>query len=47
MIIPDSMPVSNPSFDVPPSGNITAIITKKGVFYPPFKETLLNTFNSL
>lgn len=47
MIIPDSMPVSNPSFDVTPSGNITAIITEKGVVYPPFKETLLNTFNSL
>jgi methylthioribose-1-phosphate isomerase len=39
-IIPDYMPVRNPSFDVTPSGNITAIITEEGVVYPPFKKNL-------
>lgn len=46
-IMPDYMPVLNPSFDVTPAKNITAIITEKGVVYPPFKKNLLNTFNSL
>lgn len=39
-IIPDYMPVRNPSFDVTPSENITAIITEEDVVYPPFKKNL-------
>ena len=39
-IIPDYMPVRNPSFDVTPSENITAIITEEGVVYPPFGKNL-------
>jgi len=40
-IISDDMPVRNPSFDVSPAKNITAIITEKDVIYPPFKENLM------
>ena len=36
------MPVANPSFDVTPNENISAIITEKGVIYPPFKENIKN-----
>jgi methylthioribose-1-phosphate isomerase len=39
-IIPDYMPVENPSFDVTPNENISAIITEKCVIYPPFKENI-------
>jgi methylthioribose-1-phosphate isomerase len=39
-IIPDYMPVANPSFDVTPNKNISAIITERGIIYPPFKENI-------
>ncbi|MBK5201744.1 MAG: S-methyl-5-thioribose-1-phosphate isomerase [Spirochaetaceae bacterium] len=39
-IAPLEMDVYNPSFDVTPHGNITAIITEKGIIYPPFKENI-------
>jgi methylthioribose-1-phosphate isomerase len=39
-IIPDYMKVKNPSFDVTPGGSITAIITEKGVVYPPYIENI-------
>jgi methylthioribose-1-phosphate isomerase len=39
-IIPDYMPVANPSFDVTPNENISAIITERGVIYSPFKENI-------
>lgn len=38
--VPEGVKVYNPSFDVTPHENITAIITEKGVVYPPFKENL-------
>ncbi len=41
-IIPDDMPVANPSFDVTPNKNISAIITQEGVIYPPFRENIKN-----
>jgi methylthioribose-1-phosphate isomerase len=34
--VPDKAEVFNPSFDVTPSELITAIITEKGVIYPPY-----------
>ena len=34
--VPDSVKVWNPAFDVTPHENITAIITERGVFFPPF-----------
>ena len=39
-ITPDDAPVGNPAFDVTPAKYITAIITEKGVVYPPFKTNL-------
>ncbi|WP_392486505.1 S-methyl-5-thioribose-1-phosphate isomerase [Haloimpatiens sp. FM7315] len=41
---PKNVKVYNPSFDVTPSENITAIVTEKGIVYPPFKENLKKLF---
>jgi methylthioribose-1-phosphate isomerase len=46
-IIPDYIPVANPSFDVTPNENISAIITEKGVIYPPFKENIKNILGKI
>jgi methylthioribose-1-phosphate isomerase len=39
-ITPDDVDVGNPAFDVTPAKYITAIITEKGVVYPPYVENL-------
>jgi methylthioribose-1-phosphate isomerase len=39
-IAPEGAHVRNPSFDVTPNRFITAIITERGVFRPPFLESL-------
>jgi len=39
-IAPDGVNVFNPAFDVTPNELVTAIITEKGVAYPPFTESL-------
>ncbi len=39
-ITPDDVEVANPAFDVTPAKYITAIITEKGVVYPPYEENL-------
>jgi methylthioribose-1-phosphate isomerase len=41
-LAPEGAHVRNPSFDVTPAKYITAIITERGVFHPPFIETLAN-----
>jgi methylthioribose-1-phosphate isomerase len=41
-LAPDGAQVRNPSFDVTPHKYITAIITERGVFTPPFIESLAN-----
>ncbi len=38
--VPDGANVFNPAFDVTPEQYITAIITEKGVAYPPFRQNL-------
>lgn len=38
--VPDAADVFNPAFDVTPERYITAIITDKGVAYPPFRQNL-------
>ncbi len=43
-IAPDDAPAANPAFDVTPAKYITAIITEKGVVYPPFAENLAKLF---
>jgi methylthioribose-1-phosphate isomerase len=35
-LVPDGTPARNPAFDVTPAGLITAIITERGVFRPPY-----------
>lgn len=37
---PDGIHIYNPAFDVTPHELITAIITEKGIAYPPFEESL-------
>jgi methylthioribose-1-phosphate isomerase len=39
-ITPDNVDVANPAFDMTPAKFITAIITDKGIAYPPFIESL-------
>ena len=39
-IAPDGAQAANPAFDVTPAQWITAIITERGVAYPPFSESL-------
>jgi len=39
-VAPLDMEVYNPAFDVTPHQNITAIITERGIIYPPFKENI-------
>ncbi|MGB3300703.1 MAG: S-methyl-5-thioribose-1-phosphate isomerase [Phormidesmis sp.] len=39
-ITPDSTPVFNPAFDITPAEYITAIITEKGIVYPPYDQGL-------
>jgi methylthioribose-1-phosphate isomerase len=39
-IAPAGVHVSNPAFDVTPNRYITALITDRGVVYPPFQENL-------
>jgi methylthioribose-1-phosphate isomerase len=39
-ITPDEVEVGNPAFDVTPAKYITAIITEKGIAYPPYEESL-------
>lgn len=39
-IAPVGVDVINPSFDVTPAALVTAIITEKGIAYPPYKQSL-------
>ena len=39
-ITPDGVEVGNPAFDVTPNKYVTAIITEKGIVYPPYRENL-------
>ena len=41
---PKGVKVYNPGFDVTPHENITAIVTEKGIVYPPFEENLKKLF---
>ena len=34
-LAPEDVPVYNPAFDATPMENVTALITERGVFYPP------------
>ena len=40
-IAPEGIGVYNPAFDVTPHGNITGIVTEKGILRAPFKESIM------
>lgn len=40
LIAPEGVDAGNPAFDVTPARYITAIVTERGVVYPPFEENL-------
>jgi methylthioribose-1-phosphate isomerase len=44
-ITPDGVRVANPAFDVTPAKYITAIITDRGVAYPPYEKSLAQLMN--
>jgi methylthioribose-1-phosphate isomerase len=44
-IAPQGVKVANPAFDITPNIYITAIITEKGVVYPPFKKNFCSFMN--
>ena len=39
-VAPEGVAVENPAFDVTPNRYVTAIITERGVAYPPYEESL-------
>lgn len=39
-IVPDNVPVLNPAFDITPPELVTAIITEKGLIYPPYEKNI-------
>jgi methylthioribose-1-phosphate isomerase len=41
-IAPEKASARNPAFDVTPNRLITAIVTEKGVIYPPFETNLIS-----
>ena len=43
-LTPDGAHIRNPAFDVTPHRYIAGIITEKGIFGPPFQETLKRAF---
>ncbi|MCM8786643.1 MAG: S-methyl-5-thioribose-1-phosphate isomerase [Candidatus Omnitrophica bacterium] len=43
-ITPKDVKVYNPAFDITPSRLITAIVTDKGIIYPPYKKNIKNIF---
>jgi methylthioribose-1-phosphate isomerase len=43
-IAPENVKVYNPAFDVTPNELITAIVTDKGIIYPPYKKNIENLF---
>lgn len=45
-ITPDDTPVFNPAFDITPADYISALITEKGIVYPPYKENLRRLMQS-
>jgi methylthioribose-1-phosphate isomerase len=40
LIAPLGIKTYNPSFDVTPAENITAIVTERGIIYPPFQDNI-------
>lgn len=45
-ITPDDTPVFHPAFDVTPAQYVSALITEKGIVYPPYTENLKRLMKS-
>ena len=45
-ITPAGTPVFNPAFDITPAEYVSAIVTEKGIVYPPYKENLSKLMQS-
>jgi methylthioribose-1-phosphate isomerase len=45
-VTPEGATARNPAFDVTPHDLITALVTEKGVIYPPFEEALVAKKNA-
>ena len=45
-IAPEGVRVGNPAFDVTPHKYVTALVTEKGIVYPPFTENLLRVMDA-
>jgi methylthioribose-1-phosphate isomerase len=41
---PEGIKTYNPAFDVTPAKYITAVITEKGILYPPYEESIRKLF---
>lgn len=39
-VTPDDVSVANPAFDITPASCVTAIITERGIAYPPYEKSL-------
>jgi methylthioribose-1-phosphate isomerase len=46
-LIPEGAHIRNPAFDITPHRYIAGIITEKGIFRPPFSETLKRAFEAV
>jgi methylthioribose-1-phosphate isomerase len=46
-VTPDGATARNPAFDITPNHLLTAIITEKGVIYPPYKENLYKALRGI
>ncbi len=46
-IAPVGVQVGNPAFDVTPNKYLTAIVTERGIVYPPFTENLLRVMDGV
>lgn len=43
---PEGVKVGNPAFDVTPHKYLTALVTERGIVYPPFKDNLLRIMDA-
>ncbi len=43
---PEGVKVGNPAFDVTPHQYLTALVTERGIVYPPFKDNLLRIMDA-
>ncbi len=44
--VPVGVEVYSPAFDVTPHSYVTAIVTEKGILYPPFENTIASAFRN-